>query len=72
MQLHAWKRIILDLMSKKYLEKGVISILSTGQWHFINDPFDGDKTHSKWKRAVEESLLNNFLPGNSSKERLVD
>ena len=50
------------------LEKGVISILSTGQWHFINDPFDGDRTQTKWKKAVEESLLNDFLPGNSSKK----
>ncbi len=51
------------------LEKGIISILSTSQWHFINDPFDGDRTQSKWKKAVEESLLNNFLPDNSSKKR---
>ena len=50
------------------LEKGVISILSTGQWHFINDPFDGDRTQFKWKKAVEESLLNNFLIENSSKK----
>ncbi len=50
------------------LEKGIISILSTSQWHFINDPFYGDRTQSKWKKAVEESLLNNFLPGNSSKK----
>ena len=32
------------------LEKGVISILSTGQWHFINDPFDGDRTQSSGKK----------------------
>ena len=55
------------------LEKGIISILSTSQWHFINDPFDGDRTQSKWKKAVEESLLNYFLPENSSKKgKLVD
>ena len=50
------------------LEEGVISILSTGQWHFINDSFDGDRTQFKWQKAVEESLLNNFLIENSSKK----
>ncbi len=50
------------------LEEGVISILSTGQWYFINDSFDGDRTQFKWQKAVEESLLNNFLIENSSKK----
>ena len=51
------------------LEKGVITILSTGQWHFINDSFDGDRTQLKWKKAVEESLLNNFLIDKFIKKR---
>ena len=52
------------------LEKGVIIILSTAQWYFINDSFDGNRTQIRWKKAVEESLLllSNFLTENSSKK----
>ena len=54
------------------LEKGVITILSTAQWYFINDSFDGDRNQLKWKKAVEESLLNNFLITNPSKKGKVN
>ena len=54
------------------LEKGVITILSTAQWYFINDSFDDDRTQLKWKKAVEESLLNNFLITNPSKKGKVN
>ena len=52
------------------LEKGVIIILSTAQWYFINDSFDGNRTQNRWKKAVEESLLllSNFLTENLSKK----
>lgn len=54
------------------LEKGVITILSTAQWYFINNSFDGDRTQIKWKKAVEESLLNNFLITNPAEKGKVN
>lgn len=54
------------------LEKGLITILSTAQWYFINDSFDGNRTQLKWRKAVEESLLNNFLIKNPSKKGQVN
>jgi len=54
------------------LEKGVITILSTAQWYFINNSFDGDRTQIKWKKAVEESLLNNVLIVNPAEKGKVN
>lgn len=54
------------------LEKGLITILSTAQWYYINYSFDSNRTQSKWKSTVEKTHLNNFLIENSRKKENVN
>jgi archaellum biogenesis ATPase FlaH len=57
---------VLDL-----LERGVISIKSTGQCHLIRDSFHDSGTQIKWKKNVVESLLNSFFIENTLKKEKV-
>lgn len=41
---------------EKLFEDGIITIISTTQWYFPNNLFNGDQIKSKWKKAVDESM----------------